>query len=183
MNKKIFIIILLAIGIILNINGCSKKVEDKGSSIIQEETNNNEDEKNENISNELEKEIKDDIDLVLSYSNGYDDTMKKHISEDNFYVCNYVEFYSLYIGELTLNKYESEIVSIKKENEKYTLCMLLNMQAVSLENHEGHGSDEAVGENVPIEVIVKEKDNEFYIVSFTEYEDLEKAKGLNDGFK
>ena len=33
------------------------------------------------------------------------------------------------------------------------------------------------------EVVVKEKDGEFYIEGFTEYEDLEKAKELNDGFK
>ena len=183
MKKKSFIIILLVIGIMLNINGCSKKVEDKENTIAQENTINSENEKNENISSDLEKEIKEDIDLVLSYSNGYDDTMKKHISEKNFYVCNYIEFYSLYIGELNLNKYESEIVSIKKESEKYRVCMLLNIEAVAKENHEGEGSDEAIGENVPVEIVVKEKDSEFYIESFMEYEDLEKAKELSEGFK
>ena len=182
MKRKSFLIILIVIGITLNINACSKKVEDKNSSITQEDTSNSGNKVDESLSSDLEKSIKEDIDLVLSYSNGYDDTMKKHISEKNFYVCNYVEFYSLYIGDLNLNKYESEIVSIKEESGKYRVCMLLNIEAVAKENHEGHGRDEAVGENIPIEVIVKEKDNEFYIESFVEYEDLQKAKELNEGF-
>lgn len=183
MKKKYLASIILSLAIIFNINGCSNVVEEKNNSVTQKEEINSENSDNENISNELQKEIKDDIDLVLSYSNGYDDTMKKHISEKNFYVCNYVEFYSLYIGELNLEKYESEIVNIKKENQKYKVYMLINMQAIAKDNHEGQGSEEAIGENVPVEVIVKEKDNEFYIESFIEYEDLEKAKELNDGFK
>ena len=131
-----------------------------------------------------ETKVKETIDLVLSYENGYDDTMKKHISEENFYVCNYVEFYSLYIGELDLKKYESEIVSFKKNQERYIVCMLLNIEAKSLETHgDEEEGDEAIGENVPIEVILKERSGELYIESFKEYEDLEKAKELNDGFK
>ncbi len=131
-----------------------------------------------------ETKVKETIDLVLSYENGYDDTMKKHISEKNFYVCNYVEFYSLYIGELDLKKYESEIVSFKKNQERYIVCMLLNIEAKSLETHgDEEEGDEAIGENVPIEVILKERSGELYIESFKEYEDLEKAKELNDGFK
>lgn len=131
-----------------------------------------------------ETKVKETIDLVLSYENGYDDTMKKHISEKNFYVCNYVEFYSLYIGELDLKKYESEIVSLKKNQERYIVCMLLNIEAKSLETHgDEEEGDEAIGENVPIEVILKERSGELYIESFKEYEDLEKAKELNDGFK
>lgn len=177
MKKKYLVSIMLSLAIILNINGCSNVVQQNNSTEQKEESNS------EDISSDLEKEIKEDIDLVLSYTNGYDDTMKKHISEENFYVCNYVEFYSLYIGELNLKKYESNIVSIKKEGARYILCMLLNIEAVAKENHEGHGSDEAIGENIPIEVIVKRKSNEFYIDSFTEYEDLEKAKELNEGFK
>ena len=110
--------------------------------------------------------------------------MKKHISEENFYVCNYVEFYSLYIGELDLKKYESEIVSFKKNQERYIVCMLLNIEAKSLETHgDEEEGDEAIGENVPIEVILKERSGELYIESFKEYEDIEKAKELNDGFK
>ncbi|MCR1951437.1 hypothetical protein NSA50_10300 [Clostridium sp. DSM 100503] len=135
------------------------------------------------VSRQDEKRIKETIDLVLSYKDGYDDTMKKHISEDNFYVCNYVEFYSLYIGELNLEKYESKIVSIKNENGKYKVYMTLDMVAKALETHgDEHASDEAIGEDVPIEVIVKEKDGEIFIEGFTEYEDIEKAKELNEGF-
>ena len=131
-----------------------------------------------------ETKVKETIYLVLSYENGYDDTMKKHISEKNFYVCNYVEFYSLYIGELDLKKYESEIVSFKKNQERYIVCMLLNIEAKSLETHgDEEEGDEAIGENVPIEVILKERSGELYIESFKEYEDIEKAKELNDGFK
>ena len=139
---------------------------------------------NEDITGSEEAKVKETIDLVLSYENGYDDTMKKHISEKNFYVCNYVEFYSLYIGELDLKKYESEIVSFKKNQERYIVCMLLNIEAKSLETHgDEEEGDEAIGENVPIEVILKERSGELYIESFKEYEDLEKAKELNDGFK
>lgn len=136
------------------------------------------------VSKGQEKDIKETIDLVLSYKSGYDDTMKKHISEKNFYLCNYVEFYSLYLGELDLNKYESKIISIKNENEKYKVCMTINMKAKALETHgDEQLSDEAIGEDVPVEVVVKKNDGEFYIEGFTEYEDLEKAKELNDGFK
>lgn len=138
----------------------------------------------ENMTDSEETKVKETIDLVLSYENGYDDTMKKHISEKNFYVCNYVEFYSLYIGELELRKYASEIVSLREEQDRYIVCMLLNIEAKSLETHgDEEEGDEAIGENVPIEVILKERNGELYIESFKEYEDLEKAKELNDGFK
>lgn len=134
--------------------------------------------------------IKDTIDLVLSYEKGYDDIMKKHISEKNFYVCNYAEFYSRYIGEVNIKNYESEIVSIREDQGRYVVCMTLNVTAVSLEVHEHddgsvheEGSDEAIGEDVPVEVILKERNGELYIEGFTEYENLEKAKELNEGFK
>ncbi|WP_291651390.1 hypothetical protein [Clostridium sp.] len=159
MKKKILIIALLFVQILMF--GCSK-----------------------DISKQDEKRIKDTIDLVLSYKDGYDDIMKKHISEENFYICNYVEFYSLYLGELNLEKYESNIVSIKNENGKYKVYMTLDMVAKALETHgDEEASDEAVGEDVPIEVVVEEKDGEFYIEGFTEYENIEKAKELNNGFK
>lgn len=159
MKKRILVITLLLAQILMF--GCSK-----------------------DVSRENEKKIKETIDLVLSYKDGYDDTMKKHISEDNFYICNYVEFYSLYIGDLNLEKYKSNIVNIKNENGKYKVYMTLDMVAKALETHgDEEASDEAVGEDVPIEVVVKENDGEFYIEGFTEYEDLEKAKELNDGFK
>ncbi|MCF0149263.1 MAG: hypothetical protein HUJ77_12805 [Clostridium sp.] len=138
-----------------------------------------------------EKEnIKDTIDLVLSYEKGYDDTMKKHISEKNFYVCNYAEFYSRYIGEVDIKDYDSEIVSIKEEQDRYVVCMTINITAVAVEVHQNddgsvheEGSDEAIGEDIPVEVILKERNGELYIEGFTEYENLEKAKELNEGFK
>lgn len=158
--KKIILAVLILVFAQIFMIGCSKKV-----------------------SKESEKEIKETIDLVLSYKNGYDDNMKKHISEDNFYICNYVEFYSLYIGELNLEKYESSIKNINKENEKYKVYMVLNMEAKALETHgDEESSDEAIGEDVPVEVVVKEKNGEYYIEGFTEYENLEKAKELNSGF-
>ncbi len=137
-----------------------------------------------------ENKIKDTIDLVLSYEKGYDDTMKKHISEKNFYVCNYPEFYSKYIGEVDIKDYGSEIISLREDQGRYIVCMTLNLRAVSLEVHEHddgsiheEGSDEAIGEDVPIEVILRERNGELYIEGFTEYENLEKAKELNEGFK
>ena len=137
-----------------------------------------------------EDKIKETIDLVLSYEKGYDDTMKKHISEKNFYVCNYAEFYSKYIGSVDIKDYESEIISLREDQDRYVVCMKLNLRAVSLEVHEHddgitheEGSDEAIGEDVPVEVILKERSGELYIEGFTEYEDLEKAKELNEGFK
>ncbi|MDV4152343.1 hypothetical protein R0131_16070 [Clostridium sp. AL.422] len=142
------------------------------------------------LSNSEKNQIKNTIDLVLSYKNGYDDTMKKHISEKNFYVCNYIEFYSAYIGEVDLKEYESNLVSIREEQDRYIVCMTLDMNAVSSETHthddgslHEEGSDEAVGEDVPIEVILKQRSGELYIEGFTEYENLEKAKELNEGFK
>lgn len=146
--------------------------------------------KNIGITSSEEKKVKEVIDLVLSYDNGYDDTMKKHINEKNFYLCNYVEFYSLYIGELNLEKYESNIISVRKEEGRYVVCMSIDMEGKALETHydegdeghEGH-SDEVIGEDVPVEVILNNRNGELYIEGFTEYESLEKAKELNDGFK
>ena len=142
------------------------------------------------LTNSEKTKIKDTIDLVLSYEKGYDDTMKKHISEKNFYVCNYQEFYTTYIGEVDLQEYKSDIVSIREDQERYIVCMTLDMKAVSLESHthddgstHSEGSDEAIGEDVPIEVILKERNGELYIEGFTEYENIEKAKELNEGFK
>lgn len=128
--------------------------------------------------------VKDTVDLVLSYKNGYDDIMKKHISEKNFYVCNYVEFYSIYIGDLDLKKYESNIISTRNDDGRYIVCMSINMEAKALETHgEEKLSDEVVGEDVPVEVILKERNGDLYIEGFTEYESLDKAKELNEGFK
>ena len=167
MKKRYFSFIILVVIQIIVLVGCS---------------NSN------SISSGKEKDIKEAIDLVLSYENGYDETMKKHISEKNFYVCNYKEYYSLYIGDATIEEYESKVVNTSKDGEKYKVYMLLNIKARGLEVHKNEdgseeGSDEAIGEDIPLEVIVKEKDGEFYIEGLTEYENLEKAKELNEGFK
>lgn len=151
---------------------------------------------NNGLSNTEIKEIKEIIDLVLSYENGYDDEIKKYITEDNFYIVNYVEFYSLYLGELTMEKYNSEIINIEKndENNLIKVYMTLDMVAASKEAHhheEGEDNhdhdeelrDEAIGEKVPVEVIVKLENGVYVIKGFTEYENLEKAKELNEGFK
>ena len=167
MKKRYFSFIILVVIQIIVLVGCS---------------NSN------SISSGKEKDIKEAIDLVLSYENGYDETMKKHISEKNFYVYNYKEYYSLYIGDATIEEYESKVVNTSKDGEKYKVYMLLNIKARGLEVHKNEdgseeGSDEAIGEDIPLEVIVKEKDGEFYIEGLTEYENLEKAKELNEGFK
>ncbi|MDU5110726.1 MAG: hypothetical protein E6248_09780 [Clostridium sp.] len=167
MKKRYFSFIILVIIQIIVLVGCSNS---------------------DSISSGKEKDIKEAIDLVLSYENGYDETMKKHISEKNFYVCNYKEYYSLYIGDATIEEYESKVVNTFKDGEKYKVYMLLNIKARGLEVHKNEegseeGSDEAIGEDIPLEVIVKEKDGEFYIEGLTEYENLEKAKELNEGFK
>lgn len=147
-------------------------------------------------------EVKDVIDYVLSYDNGYDDNMKKHISEENFYVANYVEFYSLYLGELELKEYKSEIINFEKDDDFTTVYMTIDMIAASKEIHleenetedsneevnvseddsEKELRDEAVGEDVPVEVMVKFENGTYVIKSFKEYENLETAKELNEGF-
>lgn len=138
------------------------------------------------LSKTEKEKIKETIDLVLSYDKGYDEKVSKHISEKNFYICNYVEFYSLYIGELELKEYNSEMLNISKDKDGlYKAALVLNMRAEALEVHEGEeeGSDEAIGENVPVEVILSLEKENYYIKSFTEYENLEKAKELSEMFR
>lgn len=138
------------------------------------------------ISKTEKEKIKETIDLVLAYDKGYDEKVSKHISEKNFYICNYVEFYSLYIGELELKEYNSEMLNISKDKDGlYKAALVLNMRAEALEVHEGEeeGSDEAIGENVPVEVILSLEKENYYIKSFTEYENLEKAKELSEMFR
>ncbi|AYE33168.1 hypothetical protein [Clostridium septicum] len=136
------------------------------------------------VSNSENKKIKETIDLVLSYDKGYDDTVSKYISKVNFNIVNYVSFYSTYLGDASLEKYESTIRSIKKENEKYRVCMVLNMVAKAKEVH-GHEEerDEAEGENVPVEIVLTKNSNKYYIESFKEYESLDKAIENNKDFK
>lgn len=146
--------------------------------------------------------VKDVIDYVLSYDNGYDDNMKKHISEKNFYVANYVEFYSLYLGELEVKEYKSEIINFENSDDFTTVYMTIDMIAASKEVHleenetedsneevnvSGDNSetelrDEVIGEDIPVEVMVKFENGTYVIKSFKEYENLETAKELNEGF-
>jgi len=182
MKKSILTIILIMILQVFMVGCFNSSSEDITN--IQENDGIINIQENDTITKSEENKVKETIDLVLSYTNGYDETMEKHISEKNFYVCNYVEFYSLYIGELELKKYESEIVSLRKNQDRYIACLLLNIEVKSLETHgDEEEGDEAIGENVPVEVILKERSGELYIESFKEYEDLEKAKELNEGFK
>ncbi|MBD7916312.1 hypothetical protein H9660_14285 [Clostridium sp. Sa3CUN1] len=162
--KKVVLIFIFIISFQFLIVGCSSNSNEKNMS--------------------EEDKIKETIDLVLSYENGYDEVMKKHISEKNFYVCNYIEFYSLYIGELKLEKYESNIISIRNNDDRYIVCMSINMEGKAIETHgDEEESDEVIGEDVPVEVILNKRNGELYIEKFTEYENLEKAKELNEGFK
>lgn len=138
------------------------------------------------ISKAEKDKIKETIDLVLSYDHGYDEKIRKHISEKNFYVCNYVEFYSLYIGELKLKEYKSEMIKVTKDKDGlYKAALILNMRAEALEVHEGEeeGSDEAIGEDVPVEVILSLENGNYYVKSFTEYENLEKAREISEMFR
>lgn len=142
------------------------------------------------ISGDNINEIKEVIDYVLSYENGYDDNMKKYISEDNFYIVNYVDFYSIYLGPLIMEEYKSEIINFEEVKDLIKIYMTIDMVAVSKETHldEDNGneeklSDEAIGEDVPVEVIVKNENGNYVIKGFTEYESLDAAKELNEGFK
>lgn len=131
-----------------------------------------------------EEKVKETIDLVLSYEGGYDDIVNKHISEENFYVCNYTEFYSFYLGRASLDEYESKVSSIVEKNGKIEVCMILNMKAKAVGvNDAGETGEEAIGENVPVEITLSEKDGEYFIESFIEYESEEKAVENNKGFK
>lgn len=133
--------------------------------------------------------MKDTIDLVLSYENGYDDTMKKHISETNFYGSNFLEFYNMYIGGIELTNYKSKVLSIREEDGKYLASTVINIRAISLESHthgDGtvhEGGHEVTSGDVAVEIALVEKDSEFYIEGFVGYESLEKAKEQNEGFR
>lgn len=159
MKKRIFIILSLCVLIFLV--GCNSKV-----------------------AKEEELKIKEVIDLVLSYPPNYDENVSKYITEKNFDVCNYSKFYSLYIGDNKIEEYESVVRNIEVDNEKYIVSMVLNMKAKALEVHgEGNDSEEAIGEEVPVDIVLKKKDDSYYIESFTEYESLEKASEYNKSFK
>lgn len=130
-------------------------------------------------------DMKDIVDKVLSYDGDYDDKVSKYIDSQTFNESNYVVFYSYYIGNVVLNKYESEIIGVTKEDGKYNLCLLIDMeaQATTLES-DGveQGYDTAEGNDVPVEVVLTKKEGEFYIESVKEYDSLEIAQNENKNF-
>lgn len=131
------------------------------------------------------KKIKEIVDKVLSYDMGYDEEVSDYIKEDVFNKSNYVIFYNYYIEDVILNKYESEVLGASKDDGKYNVCLVINMEAQStvLET-DGleQGYDTAEGINVPVEVVLRKNNREFYIESIKEYGSLEIAKKENKNF-
>ena len=138
-----------------------------------------------NISENDISEMKDIVDKVLSYDGDYDDEVSKYIDSQTFNESNYVVFYSYYIGSVVLNKYESEVMGVTKENGKYNLCLLIDMeaQATTLES-DGveEGYDTAEGNDVPVEVVLTKNEGKFYIESVKEYDSLKIAQNENKNF-
>lgn len=131
------------------------------------------------------KKIKEIVDKVLSYDRGYDEEVSDYIKEEVFNKSNYVIFYNYYIEDVILNKYESEVWGASKDDGKYNVCLVINMEAQStvLET-DGleQGYDTAEGVNVPVEVVLRKNNREFYIESIKEYGSLEIAKKENKNF-
>ena len=131
------------------------------------------------------KKIKEIVDKVLSYDMGYDEEVSDYVKEDVFNKSNYVIFYNYYIEDVILNKYESEVLGASKDDGKYNVCLVINMEAQStvLET-DGleQGYDTAEGVNVPVEVVLRKNNREFYIESIKEYGSLEIAKKENKNF-
>ena len=138
-----------------------------------------------NISQKDIEEMKEIVDKVLSYDGDYDDKVSEYIDSQTFNESNYVIFYSYYIGNVVLNKYESEVIGFTKEDGKYNLCLLIDMeaQAITLES-DGleEGYDTAEGNDVPVEVMLTKKEGKFYIESVKEYDSLKIAQNENKNF-
>lgn len=138
-----------------------------------------------NISEKDIEEMKDVVDKVLSYDGDYDDEVSDYIDSTTFNESNYVIFYSYYIGSVDLNKYESEVMGVTKEDGKYNLCLLINMeaQATTLES-DGveEGYDTAEGNDVPVEVVLTKNNGKFYVESVKEYDSLKIAQNENKNF-
>lgn len=138
-----------------------------------------------NISQNDIDEMKEVVDKVLSYDGDYDDEVSDYIDSQTFNESNYVVFYSYYIGSVVLNKYESEVMGVTKENGKYNLCLLIDMeaQATTLES-DGveEGYDTAEGNDVPVEVVLTKNEGKFYIESVKEYDSLKIAQNENKNF-
>lgn len=160
--KKIISIILIIISI--NSVGCSSK----------------------NISNNEINKMKEIIEKVLFYEKSYDDEVSDYIDEKTFNECNYEVFYSYFIGKVKFTKYESEVKSILRAGNNYTICMVLNMEAKGTElQSDGidEGYDWVEGKDVPIEVILKKEGENYVIKEVKEYTSLEEAQNENEGFK
>lgn len=138
-----------------------------------------------NISQKDINEMKEVVDKVLSYDGDYDDEVSDYIDSETFNESNYVIFYSYYIGHIVLNKYESEVMGVTKEDGKYNLCLLIDMEAkaTTLES-DGieQGYDTAEGNDVPVEVVLTKKEGKFHIESVKEYDNLEIAQNENKNF-
>ena len=138
-----------------------------------------------NISQNDIDEMKEVVDKVLSYDGEYDEEVSDYIDSQTFNESNYVVFYSYYIGSVVLNKYESEVMGVTKENGKYNLCLLIDMeaQATTLES-DGveEGYDTAEGNDVPVEVVLTKNEGKFYIESVKEYDSLKIAQNENKNF-
>lgn len=138
-----------------------------------------------NISENDINEMKEVVDKVLSYDKAYNDEINDYIDKETFNNSNYVIFYSYYIGDVVLNKYESEVRGVSKEDDQYNLCMIINMEAkaTTIETDgEEQGYDTAEGNDVPIEVILVKKKGSFYIKSVKEYDSLDIAQNENKNF-
>ena len=138
-----------------------------------------------NISQNDIDEMKEVVDKVLSYDGDYDEEVSDYIDSQTFNESNYVVFYSYYIGSVVLNKYESEVMGVTKENGKYNLCLLIDMeaQATTLESdgvEEGYDTEE--GNDVPVEVVLTKNEGKFYIESVKEYDSLKIAQNENKNF-
>lgn len=160
--KKIISIILIIISI--NSVGCSSK----------------------NISNNEINKMKETIEKVLFYEKSYDDEVSDYIDEKTFNECNYEVFYSYFIGKVKFTKYESEVKSVLRAGNNYTICMVLNMEAKGTElQSDGidEGYDCVEGKDVPIEVILKKEGENYVIKEVKEYTSLEEAQNENEGFK
>lgn len=141
------------------------------------------------VTNKEKNAIKEVVDKVLSYDPSYDDGISDFVDEEDFYISNYQVFYSFFLGDLSSFNYSSEVKSIKKNGEKYTLCMILNMKAEgelvfdeTVEDDEGHRG-EAEGENIPVQVTVEKEDDSYKVKSVKEYDSLDDAIEENSDFK
>lgn len=133
--------------------------------------------------------IKNAIDIVLSSEANYAGDVVNYCDEETFYESNYTIFYSYFIGQAKLSKYESELVSVEANGTEVKAAVVLNMVAEpvvdgsELQNSVMYESEGATGDNVPVEVVLKKKDKDYYVVSTKEYDSLEDAQNNNKLFK